>query len=363
MNKKIEQKYFNQSSVKIAPDLLGKYLVRKIGNKTYELPITEVEAYEGFEDKASHAHRGKTERNKVMFGHPGYWYVYLCYGMHWMLNIVTGPKGHPAAILIRGAGDLKGPARLTKFLKLNKSMNGKKATPGSGLWIEDRGEFHSPTSPTRPPKINKGPRIGVDYAGPVWSKKHYRFWIDLAVVVTLLPLLLLASCSQNRSSSTSSNLSPSNLSPNQVTMKLTSPAFNNEAYIPAQYTCDGRDVSPELDIAEIPAGTKSIVLIVDDPDAPVGDWVHWTLWNIDPSTVKITENSIPAGAVQGITDSGKPGWGGPCPPSGTHRYFFKLYALDRQLELSPEARKKDIEKAMDSFVLAQATLMGRYSRK
>lgn len=357
MNKKIEQECFNQNSVKIAPDLLGKYLVRKIGNKTYELPITEVEAYEGFEDKASHAHRGQTERNKVMFGHPGYWYVYLCYGMHWMLNIVTGPKGHPAAILIRGAGDIKGPARLTKFLKLTKSMNGKKATPNNGLWIEDRGVRFKPSM------VHKGPRVGVDYAGPVWSKKHYRFWIDLAVVVTLLPLLLLTSCAKNSSSSTSLTLSPTNLPSNQVTMKLLSPAFSNETFIPAKYTCDGQDINPELNIAEVPTETKSLVLIVDDPDAPVGDWVHWTLWNINPSSSQIAENSVPAGAVQGMTDSGKPGWGGPCPPSGTHRYFFKLYALDRQLDLSPQARKKDIEKAMDGFVLAHATLMGKYSRK
>ncbi|RLF04972.1 MAG: YbhB/YbcL family Raf kinase inhibitor-like protein, partial [Thermoprotei archaeon] len=98
-------------------------------------------------------------------------------------------------------------------------------------------------------------------------------------------------------------------------------------------------------------------------DAPMGTWVHWTVWNIDPKTVEIPENSVPEGAVEGITDFGKPGYGGPCPPSGTHRYFFKLYALDTTLDLGSDATKSDIEKAMEGHILEKAELIGRYSRE
>ncbi len=171
MNKKIEQAYFNGDTVEIARDLLGKFLVRKIGNKVVAAMITEVEAYDGPRDKASHASKGKTERTKIMFGHPGHFYVYLCYGMHWMLNIVTGPKDYPAAILIRGLDAVKGPARLTKFLKIGRSFNGKQVKKSSLLWIEDRGII------IKPHWIKKGPRIGVNYAGPYWAGRHYRFWL------------------------------------------------------------------------------------------------------------------------------------------------------------------------------------------
>lgn len=172
MYKKIEQEYFNQKTVKIARNLLGKYLVRRIGNNVIAKMITEVEAYDGPRDKASHASRGRTERTKIMFGDPGHFYVYLCYGMHWMLNIVTGPRDFPAAILIRATEDINGPARLTKFLKIDSTLNGKPVGEKCGLWLEDRGM-----------KINrryikKGPRIGVAYAGPYWAGKHYRFWLD-----------------------------------------------------------------------------------------------------------------------------------------------------------------------------------------
>ncbi|MEW6611061.1 MAG: YbhB/YbcL family Raf kinase inhibitor-like protein [Patescibacteria group bacterium] len=146
-------------------------------------------------------------------------------------------------------------------------------------------------------------------------------------------------------------------------MKLSSSAFLHNTEIPSQYTCDGRDVNPPLTIEGVPADAQSLVLIVDDPDAPRGDWVHWLVWNINPSTSRIEEDSVPAGAAEGTTDFGRTGWGGPCPPSGVHRYQFKLYALDTTLSLVPSAKKRDVERAMEGHVLVQATLVGLYARK
>jgi len=144
-------------------------------------------------------------------------------------------------------------------------------------------------------------------------------------------------------------------------MKLSSPAFTSE--IPAAYTCDGQNVNPPLTISEVPAETKSLALIMDDPDAPRGDWVHWLMWNIDPATTKISENSVPSSAIQGTTDFGTAAWGGPCPPSGTHRYVFKLYALDTPLNLAPSAKKSDLEAAMQGHVLEQTEFVSTYSRR
>ena len=138
--------------------------------------------------------------------------------------------------------------------------------------------------------------------------------------------------------------------------------------IPHKYTCDGSDVSPPLSWSAVPAKTKSLALIADDPDAPKGTWVHWVAWSI-PVTVHDLEEGVPKrdtspnGMKQGMTDFRSIGYGGPCPPSGTHRYFFKLYALDTTLNLPPSTTKKDLEKAMQGHVLAQSELMGRYARK
>lgn len=152
-----------------------------------------------------------------------------------------------------------------------------------------------------------------------------------------------------------------NKSITQTTMKLTSPAFENNQSIPVKYTCDGEDLSPPLKIAEVPAEAKSLVLIVDDPDAPVGDWVHWTVLNIPPQTAEIAEGKAPEG-LEGKTDFGTPGYGGPCPPGGTHRYFFKLYALDTKLNLPASAKKADIEKAMEDHIITRTELVGLYKR-
>lgn len=169
MRKVLSQKFFNQPTLEVAENLLGKFLIRKYRGKEISLMITEVEAYDGFNDKASHASKGKTERNKIMFEKAGKWYVYFTYGMYWMLNIVVGPKDYPAAILIRGTKEISGPARLTKFLKIDKKFNGKIADKKIGLWIEDRGIKINKS------QILKTKRIGVEYAGKIWANKPYRF--------------------------------------------------------------------------------------------------------------------------------------------------------------------------------------------
>ncbi|HTP03965.1 MAG TPA: YbhB/YbcL family Raf kinase inhibitor-like protein [Nitrospirota bacterium] len=148
-----------------------------------------------------------------------------------------------------------------------------------------------------------------------------------------------------------------------VTLKLSSPAFKHNDSIPSKYTCDGADVNPPLVIENTPLTTKSLALIVDDPDAPAGNWVHWVVWNIDPTIVEIRENTAPSGALQGINDFRKHDYGGPCPPSGTHRYFFKLYALDMMLNLGPKANKAELERAMKGHIIVQGELIGLYRRR
>ena len=145
-------------------------------------------------------------------------------------------------------------------------------------------------------------------------------------------------------------------------MKISSTAFGQNGQIPAKYTCDGADINPPLAFEAVPSGAKSLALIVDDPDAPMGTWVHWVVWNIDPKTRGIAENSIAQGAMQGTTDFGKRVYGGPCPPSGTHRYFFKLYALDLVPDMKAGARKADLEAAMKGHILEETQLMGLYKR-
>jgi Raf kinase inhibitor-like YbhB/YbcL family protein len=146
-------------------------------------------------------------------------------------------------------------------------------------------------------------------------------------------------------------------------LNLISPAFEHNGYIPKKHTCDGSDTNPPLVIGNVPQGTKSLTLIVDDPDAPAGTWVHWVVWNIDPGVREIKEDSVPGGASQGVTDFRRQEYGGPCPPSGTHRYFFKLYALDRALNLPSSSKKADVEKAMKGHIIEQAELIGLYQRK
>jgi Raf kinase inhibitor-like YbhB/YbcL family protein len=147
------------------------------------------------------------------------------------------------------------------------------------------------------------------------------------------------------------------------TLTVSSPVFKNNGTVPSKYTCDGVNVNPPLFIEHVPAGAKSLALIVDDPDAPAGVWVHWVLWNIHPETKEIRENSVPKGAQQGMNDFRKQPYSGPCPPSGTHRYVFKIYALDTILTLSPHTTKTDLEKSMKGHIIEQAQIIGLYKRK
>lgn len=155
-----------------------------------------------------------------------------------------------------------------------------------------------------------------------------------------------------------------------MAMEIKSPVFTNNAEIPRKYTCQGEDTSPPLYWSDVPEGTKSLCLINDDPDAPVGTWLHWTIFNIPADKREFKEGEgIPAkqqlsdGSKQGVTDFGRVGYGGPCPPPGKyHRYFFKLYALDTVLDLPAGAAKEEIEQAMEGHILAQAEIIGRYRR-
>jgi len=151
-------------------------------------------------------------------------------------------------------------------------------------------------------------------------------------------------------------------------LKVTSSAFEHNGMIPAQYTADGEDISPPVSWEGLPEDTQSIALICDDPDAPMGTWVHWLVWNIPPQMTGLAERfptdaQLDSGIRQGITDFGQSGYGGPAPPSGTHRYFFKVYALDTMLNLPAQADKRQLEKAMSGHILAKGELVGKYSRR
>lgn len=180
-----------------------------------------------------------------------------------------------------------------------------------------------------------------------------------AVVSVMILTLLLASCQRKQPSLQEGG--------GKMDIRLTSTAFTDGGTIPQKYTCDGADVSPPLAWDNVPEGTKSFALICDDPDAPMGTWVHWVLFNLPADTRNLPEavppdKELPSGARQGTNDFRKIGYGGPCPPSGTHRYYFKLYALDTLLELPAGISKAQLLKAMEGHVLAEGQLMGRYSR-
>ena len=186
----------------------------------------------------------------------------------------------------------------------------------------------------------------------------------------LMVLLLAASCSGDKQSQQETGeVTPQETKgADTMAMAITSDAFAEGDTIPKQYTCDGADISPPLKWTGIPEGAKSLALISDDPDAPSGMWVHWVLFNIPPEIDGLPSNmpksdTLDIGAVHGVTDFGRPGYGGPCPPSGTHRYYFKHYALDTLLNLSGQVDKKQLEEAMEGHVLESAQLMGKYSRE
>ena len=143
-------------------------------------------------------------------------------------------------------------------------------------------------------------------------------------------------------------------------LNIGSPVFKVGTTIPERYTCEGKDMNPPLEIGNIPAEAKSLVLIVDDPDAPRGTWLHWLVWNI-PIVNRINENEVPG--VQGLNSFGRIAYGGPCPPSGTHRYYFKVYALNRFLDLAEGATLKEVDTAMQSHVIAYGEVVGLYKKQ
>ena len=166
----------DKNPVVLARWLLGKALVRTVAGERRAYLITEVEAYDGERDLACHASKGRTKRTEVMYQAGGVWYVYLCYGVHEMLNLVVGPEGHPAAVLIRGVHGIVGPGRLTKRLQIGRQLNGRPAHRQSGLHLEDVGIVVSRRD------ISAGPRVGVSYAGAVWAKKPWRFQLASAAL-------------------------------------------------------------------------------------------------------------------------------------------------------------------------------------
>jgi Raf kinase inhibitor-like YbhB/YbcL family protein len=192
--------------------------------------------------------------------------------------------------------------------------------------------------------------------------------LTLGMIACGLPATLSATSSPPLEASPQP-VTPSVSTTTEVNMSLglTSPAFQPGSPLPVAYSCRGRDVSPALNWGESPAGTKSLALIMDDPDAPMGTWVHWVIYNI-PASARGLPEAVPAGpqlkdgSLQGKNSGGQNGYNGPCPPSGTHRYFFKLYALDTALTLSSGASKDQLLKAMQGHILAQAELMGTFSK-
>ena len=177
--------------------------------------------------------------------------------------------------------------------------------------------------------------------------------------IDLVLVLFLASCSREGDQTVTEEEGVA------MSIQLTSSAFAEGNPIPAKYTCDGEDVSPPLKWSSMPEGTKSLALISDDPDAPVGTWVHWVIYGIPPDATELqegvpTSEVLTNGAKQGITDFKRIGYGGPCPPpGGPHRYFFKLYALDTDLDLKPGATKRDLLRAMEGHILADKPLADR----
>jgi Raf kinase inhibitor-like YbhB/YbcL family protein len=189
--------------------------------------------------------------------------------------------------------------------------------------------------------------------------------LSFAICATLL---LLLSATVATASPANSNTTSAANGGKSMSLSISSPSFSSGGDIPKKFTCDGADVSPQLAWTESASGTKSFALLVDDPDAPVGNWNHWALWNLPASARGLPERvskeaSLPDGTQQGKNDFHKTGYNGPCPPPGKpHRYYFKLLALDTKLELKPGSSKRELEAAMKGHILAQAEWMGRYAR-
>jgi Raf kinase inhibitor-like YbhB/YbcL family protein len=191
------------------------------------------------------------------------------------------------------------------------------------------------------------------------SNKYYYF-------VLIFLTLLLNACQIKSPNQDENNLKSQAVknSPKakMTSMKISSPVFNQNGQIPSQYSCDGANINPPLTIDDIPINSKTLVLVVDDPDAPAGNWTHWLVFNIDPNIREIAENKVPVGAKLGLNSFGETKYGGPCPPSGTHHYIFHLYALDMVLGLTDEAGRQELEIKMAGHILGQGELVGLYKR-
>ena len=166
--KKLGESFYTRDVLEVAPELPGKYLAINIDHTVKKYLITEVEAYRGEEDKACHASKGRTSRTEIMYHKGGHIYVYLIYGMYWMLNFVTGEENIPQAVLIRGLEDLRGPGKLTKSLGIDKSFYGRDLVTSAFIWVEDHGLI---------PEVITSPRIGVDYSGEPWVSKPWRYFL------------------------------------------------------------------------------------------------------------------------------------------------------------------------------------------
>lgn len=185
----------------------------------------------------------------------------------------------------------------------------------------------------------------------------------IVLIFLLVGMLLISGCIQNNNERNTTKESPDTGKGDEnvdiQNIKVFSSAFEANRTIPRKYTCDGENLNPPLELEGIPEEAESLVLIIDDPDAPMKIFTHWIVWNIEP-VAKIEEDSIPG--VEGINDFRKIGYGGPCPSSGTHRYFFRVYALDRKLELKAGAGRKELESEMIGHIIAEGELIGKYSR-
>jgi len=190
-------------------------------------------------------------------------------------------------------------------------------------------------------KINKLLHLLIDMRG-----------IDFIIFIIMFIVMFVSGCVNNFQT----------IKRGVSVMKIYSPEFKDNSFIPKKFTCDGMDINPRLLFEDIPEGTESLVLIIDDPDAPTGTWVHWVLFNIPKNVTDIPEDAVPDNAIQGLNSWSKNNYGGPCPPSGMHRYFFKLYALDILLELDDTATKKDVEQAMQGHIIEKAEYVGLYKR-
>lgn len=170
MEKKLTKEFFSRDALEVAPDLVGKLLVRRLEDGTIlRERIAETEVYRGEEDKGCHASKGRTKRTELLYGESGVIYVYLCYGMHWLMNVITGENGQPQGVLFRAGASKNGPAKLTKFLGIDGSFNGQPIVGNERVWIEDDGYR---------PQIKTAPRVGIDYAGDYWKSIEWRFMED-----------------------------------------------------------------------------------------------------------------------------------------------------------------------------------------